>query len=143
MQDAYGACMNESLLEQLGSQPLLDLLSPLEKLYPKKQKKKLDTSLTAAVQYLESIGVGGPIGLGVGADDKDPDTNVLQIAAPYSFGLPSKEYYNNTEIVTLYTDTIGSVLDVLLKEAKGKSYLASVFATEDDADVLNTTVVKA
>jgi endothelin-converting enzyme len=144
LQDAYGACMNETLLESLGSLPLLELLAPLEELYPKKQpkgKKKLDTSLTDALQYLESIGVGGPLALGIGADDKDPGTNVLQVGAPYSFGLPSKEYYNNTEIVTLYKDTIGSVLEALLKEAKPDSFFVTTFANLGSPHVLNSTVV--
>jgi endothelin-converting enzyme len=143
IQNAYGACTNESLLESLGSKPLLDLLFKLEEIYPtKKPKGKLDSSLTDAVQFLFSIGVGGPISLGVGADEKDPDANVLQLGAPWSFGLPAREYYNSTEIVSQYKETIGTVLEGLLKEAYPNSTVLSTFRVEDEPKVMNKTLVE-
>jgi endothelin-converting enzyme len=143
IQDAYRACTNESLLESLGSKPLLDLLFTLEDIYPtKKPKGKLDSSLTDAIQFLIGIGVGGPISLGVGADEKDPDANVLQLGAPYSFGLPAREYYNNTDIVSQYKDTIGSVLEALIKEAYPISTVLSTFRLQDTPNIMNKTVVE-
>jgi len=141
MQDAYSACTNESLLQSLGSKPLLDLLFKIEELYPTKKPKNLDTSLTDAIQFLMSVGLGGPISLGVGADDKAPDSNVLQLSAPYSFGLPSKEYYNNTQIVSQYKETIGSVLEALLKEAYPNSTVLSTFRRLDAPTIMNKTLV--
>ncbi|KAH0264085.1 peptidase family M13, partial [Aureobasidium melanogenum] len=119
LQDGYNACMNETLLASIGSKPLLDLLWQLDGIYPEKSKSsKKDESLTKAVEYLMSIGVAGPISVDVGADDKDPDVNVISVGAPWSFGLPSKQYYERAEIVALYKETIGTVLEALLKEAK-------------------------
>jgi endothelin-converting enzyme len=120
LQDGYSACMNETLLGSLGSKPLLDLLLQLDQIYPTETLKlgKDDDSLTKAIEFLMSIGVGGPVNIGVGADDKDPDTNVISVMPPYSFGLPSKQYYKRAEIVTSYKETIGTVLEALLKEAK-------------------------
>lgn len=118
MQDGYNACLNETLLKSIGSKPLLDLLHQLQEIYPvKKPKGKGDTTLTDAVKFLSSIGVGGPISLGVGADDKDPDSNIISLSPPWSFGLPSKQYYNKSDVVTTYKDTISSVLQALLKDA--------------------------
>lgn len=123
LHDSYTACMNETKLQSVGSRPLLELLLNLEERYPAKRPGLLkDTSLTDAIQYLMSIGASGPISLGVGADDKDPDSNVISLSPPYSFGLPSKQYYNRTEIVNPYKETIGEVLEALLKEAKGSSF---------------------
>ncbi|KAK6533662.1 hypothetical protein TWF694_002595 [Orbilia ellipsospora] len=142
MQDAYGACMNETLLTSIGAQPLLDLVSKLEDLYPiKKPKGAIDTSLTDAIQFLMSIGVGGPISLGIGADDKDPDSNVLQLVPPYSFGLPSKQYYNNTELVSLYKETIDSVLEALLTKTPPEMSVLSSFRLEDNPTAMDKTVV--
>lgn len=122
LHDSYSACMNEIQLQSVGSEPLLQLLLKLDEKYPAKRPTlSKDTSLTEAIQYLMSIGASGPISLGVGADDKDPDFNVVSLSPPYSFGLPTKEYYNRTEIVDSYKETIGTVLEALLKEAEGSS----------------------
>lgn len=141
MQDAYSACTNEALLQSLSSQPLIDLLLKVEEIYPTKTPKELDTSFTDVIQFLLSIGITGPISLGFGADDRDPDTNVLQLTAPYSFGLPSREYYNDTEIVSLYKDTIGTILDALFKEAYPNSTVLSYFRHMDTPTILNKTLV--
>lgn len=117
LQDGYNACMNETLLRSIGSKPLLKLLYQLGKIYPVKTPFGKDTSLTDAVEFLMTIGARSPISLGVGADDKDPDANVISLSPPYSFGLPSKQYYNRTDIVTSYKDTIGTVLEGLMEEA--------------------------
>ncbi|KAF2153618.1 peptidase family M13 [Myriangium duriaei CBS 260.36] len=124
MQASYNACMNETRLRSLASAPLIDLLKSLDKEYDR-------NSLTGAVHFLMSIGAEAPITLSVGPDDKDPDTNVVAYSPPYSFGLPSKEYYNKTDLVSSYQEAIGDVLDSLLKEANdseldsGESLFAS------------------
>lgn len=120
MQDGYNACMNETLLASIGSRPLLELLLQLDKIYPTKNSKTggQEDSLTKAIEFLMGIGIAGPVAIDVGADDKDPDTNVISVGAPYSFGLPSKQYYDRADIVTPYKETIGLVLEALLKEAK-------------------------
>lgn len=149
LQDGYGACINETRLKSVGSKPLLDLLYDLEALYPLKKPSGKDRSLTDAVGFLISIGVRSPISLGVSADDKDPDSNVVSLSPPYSFGLPSKQYYNRTELVTSYKETIATVLEALIKEAN-RSALAtasdetdvlSVFRSPDSFDTVNTKTV--
>ena len=142
MQDGYNACLNETLLKSIGSKPLLDLLSQLQDIYPvKKPKGKGDTSLTDAVGFLMSIGVSGPISLGVGADDKDPDSNVISLSPPWSFGLPSKQYYNSSDVVTSYKDTISSVFEALLEEASPDTAMLSIFRSKATLTTLNKTIV--
>ena len=51
------------------------------------------------------------------ADDKDPDVVVPSIYAPFSPGLPTKEYYEDPKLVKKYGAVIGEVLEALLKEA--------------------------
>ncbi|KAI5207661.1 endothelin-converting enzyme [Aureobasidium subglaciale] len=139
LQDGYNACMNETLLASIGSKPLLDLLLELDKIYPAKEPKttKKDESLTKAVEYLMEIGVASPISVDVGADDKDPDVNIVMVGAPYSFGLPSKQYYERAEIVESYKETIGLVLEALLKEAR-----PGVLPFSSDEDEELTTLSK-
>ena len=52
------------------------------------------------------------------ADDKDPDSVVLSLNAPFRPGLPSKEYYKNANIVSAYSKMISEVLEALLHEAQ-------------------------
>ncbi|ROW15879.1 hypothetical protein VPNG_02636 [Cytospora leucostoma] len=142
LQDGYSACLNETLLKSIGSKPLLDLLFQLQEIYPVKHPKgKGDKTLTDAVAYLNSIGVGGPISLGVGADDKDPDSNIISLSPPWSFGLPSKEYYNKSDVVDGYKDTIGSVLEALLKEVSPDTTTLSTFRAAGEPSGLSKKIV--
>lgn len=141
LSDAYQACINETELKSIGSKPLLDLLFEIEAAYPTKKPKKTDNSLTDVSYFLSSIGVNGVVGFGVSADDKDPDANIISFGGPWSFGLPSKQYYNNTEIVSAYKDTIGAVLEALLKEAYPNATTLSVFRSANRPSILNATLV--
>lgn len=142
MQDGYNACLNETQLKSVGAKPLIELLTELGQIYPVKQHKvKKDTSLTDAVQFLIGKGVRSPISIGVSADDKDPDANVISLSPPYSFGLPSKQYYNRSDLVTSYKDTIGSVLEALIKEAHPRDGALSVFEMPEAPGVLNKRIV--
>lgn len=145
IQDGYNACLNESLLKDIGSKPLIELLTILGDTYPAKppKPKTEDLTLTKAIMYLIGIGVRTPISIGVGADDKDPDSNVISLSPPYSFGLPSKQYYHRSDIVSSYKDTIGSVLEALIKEAHPKDAALSVFEMPGEPGVLNKKVVDA
>ena len=55
--------------------------------------------------------------LRIQADDKDPDNVVVSLDAPRRPGLPSKEYYKDSQIVHRYSRMIGKVLEALLHEA--------------------------
>lgn len=143
MQDGYNACLNETLLKSVGAKPLIELLTELGRIYPVKSTYllKKDTSLTDAVQFLIGRGVRTPISIGVSADDKDPDSNVISLSPPYSFGLPSKQYYNRSDLVTSYKETIGSVLEALIKKAHPKEGALSIFEMPEAPGVLNQKIV--
>lgn len=144
MQDGYNACLNETRLRDVGSKPLIDLLVKLGNIYPEKKPKGKDNSLTEAVQFMMTIGARGPISLGVGADDRDPDENIISLSPPWSFGLPSKQYYQRKDILEQYKDTIGQVLEALMKEAPEPSHmLVSAFQAPGSVGVLNEQLVEA
>ena len=133
LRDGYNACMSETLLKEKASGPLIEVLKHLEKLYPglylgnqayhdatSSEQSALGgrpDELTAVVNYLTNIGVQTILSMYVGADDRDPDTNVIFLNAPRSPGLPSREYYKDKEVVESYGKVIGQVLEGLVHEA--------------------------
>lgn len=138
LQTAYNACMDEELIKDIGSAPLLEVLRKIEELFPagrpdtdflpllknmdqKGLLLKGENQLSKTLTYLTSIGLDPLISFYVTADDKDPDVVVPFIAAPRQPGLPTKEYYKNPKLVARYAKTIGQVLEALLAEAKPDS----------------------
>ena len=137
MQSAYDACMDESMIKRYGSAPLLEVLRKVGEYFPvenghegltasqsslkQHQKELLDSrknQLSKTVAYLASIGVDALVAFGADADEKNPDSVVLTMNALGRPGLPSKEYYNDKDMVSSYADTIGQVLEALLREAQ-------------------------
>ena len=136
LKGAYDACMDEDRLKEIGSEPLLSILLKIEKLFPatrphptsepfpkllpqsqKGLKYDGENRLSTTVAYLISIGVPSLVSFYVSADDKDPDSVVLSMNAPRRPGLPSKEYYEDDKVLETYSNTIGQVLESLLREA--------------------------
>ncbi|GAM86982.1 hypothetical protein ANO11243_050030 [Dothideomycetidae sp. 11243] len=135
MKDGYNACLDEKSLHSIGPQPLIDILRELNHVYS-------THSLTGAIYFLMSIGVETPFTLSVGADDKDPDSNVVVLAPPYSFGLPSKQHYNQTTLLDFYKETARVALEALLEEADdiGAPISLSSLHLPEIVDVLNRKI---
>lgn len=93
-----------------------------------------ENQLSKTMAYLSSIGVNALVDFIVGvchsklillasfadwsqADDKDPDSVIVMLAAPRQPGLPSKEYYKDVHTVVEYGKMIGQVLEALLSQA--------------------------
>ncbi|KAL8997778.1 MAG: hypothetical protein Q9169_003027 [Polycauliona sp. 2 TL-2023] len=137
IQSAYDSCMDEETIKQRGSEPLLDVLRKVDEYYPPHPDHRETDSFsnrnshqqkgpvsygnepfTRAVAYLSSIGVDAFVSFTVDADDKDPDSVVLSMNALNRPGLPSKEYYQDQDLLKSYGETIGQVLEALLREAR-------------------------
>lgn len=135
MKDVYDACLDEDTIKSLGVKPLIKVLEEIKQAYPKGD----------AAPLLARYGVTGLIATGTGADDRDPDTVVVSVAAPYSFGLPSKERYEDDNLVKKYRDVAEKVLSALYPDAKKESFskivdfeiklAAASPSTEDREDV--------
>lgn len=84
MQDAYNACMAESIIKKQRSAPLLELLEKLEEVFPVERRQRVqdyfprmspqrqkglfysgETPLSNAISYLMSIGVDAMLSFGV------------------------------------------------------------------------------
>lgn len=137
IQSAYNACMDDETIKHRASKPLLDVLRKVQEYYPlhsdhgetasfndrnlHQQKGLLsygDEPFTRVIAYLSSIGVDAFVTFNVDADDKDPDSVVLSMNALNRPGLPSKEYYQDQDLLKSYAETIGQVLEALLREAQ-------------------------
>ncbi|KAL9041579.1 MAG: hypothetical protein Q9180_001185, partial [Flavoplaca navasiana] len=134
IQSAYNACMDEGAIQQRGAKPLLDVLRKVQEHYPRPsnigwvhdgnmhqsrgQQSDSNERLTSVVVYLSSIGVDAFVSFNIDADDKDPDSVVLSLNALSRPGLPSKEYYQDQGLLKAYGETMGQVLEALLREAR-------------------------
>jgi len=121
--------MNESLIKELGGKPLLPILSKILDDFPVDPKYSLlynfghlsevedqrDSSpdplnLTNILSSLSILGIRPLFEFYVDADAKDPKNNVLYLSQS-GLGLPSKEYYEEEEILSTYKDVMVTLLD--------------------------------
>ncbi|KAF8610076.1 zincin [Ceratobasidium sp. AG-I] len=135
LKNLYASCVNEPLLDKIGATPLLevvktikdllngDLKSPVYKGPGRKYgvpespdeeedepRKVTVEGLTAAVAYLHSRSVDVLFEFGIDGDaGLDPDLMTLQFSQGGT-GLPSKEYYEDEDIMKVYTETIAAIL---------------------------------
>lgn len=121
MKDAYDACMDEETIKKEGLGPLLEVIYQVREKFPVKAGQE-DSSLSKAkisetVLFLANLGIPALASFGVGADDKDPDTVVVQVSAPWSIGLPAKDYYKDEKVVKKYEDTLAQVIEKVHPEA--------------------------
>ncbi|KAJ9629139.1 hypothetical protein H2204_008928 [Knufia peltigerae] len=119
LQTAYNACLDEDTIKSRGVAPLLHMLNETShRLFvaPAESEKPLTDTIT----YLANLGISAFVAAGTGADDRDPDTVVISVAAPYSIGLPAKELYNDEKIVQKYEDVVSQVMSALYPEKATK-----------------------
>ncbi|KAI1447479.1 endothelin-converting enzyme 1 [Annulohypoxylon stygium] len=126
IQEAYNSCMNETSLQKIGVAPLVTLIDQIVASFPvaegnSEPVQKADyAALSDTILLLEKIGVGSFVGLGVGADDKNPDVVIIQ-AYPSGLSLPSPEYYQDNDTVALYQAMLGEVFAALLPTNSSKA----------------------
>lgn len=112
LQDGYNACLNETVISELGTQPLLSLLETVIAKYPvdsachpikfqtsygslnvrtdEEQCSEIDDSLTEVIEYLQSIGVGALFSL------------IVTVKILYSLSLTTARRTLRTPVLILY-----------------------------------------
>ncbi|KAG8772677.1 hypothetical protein FRC12_002944 [Ceratobasidium sp. 428] len=151
LKDLYGSCVNEPLLDKIGASPLLEVVKTVKRLLDDDFKspiykgpgRKYDVptssgkhddgnedeerkvsvqGLTAAVAYLHSRSIDVLFQFGIDGDaGLDPDLMTLQFNQGGT-GLPSKEYYEDDDIIKVYTETISAILLALDEESSSKQH---------------------
>ncbi|KAF2017828.1 peptidase family M13 [Aaosphaeria arxii CBS 175.79] len=109
MKSAYDACLDEDRIKSIGLQPLLEVLDEVKQAYPADGEAHIKDAILSLARY----GVSAIIATGTNADDRDPDTVVVAVAAPGRFGLPSKERYEDEKLVEKYRAVTVEVLAAL------------------------------
>ncbi|TFK29797.1 endothelin-converting enzyme 1 [Coprinopsis marcescibilis] len=129
LRNQYNSCLNENNLNGIGEKPLRHFIKTIRKLYREEDTdvtSKLFSSLreegeeekpvfkfnglTAATAYLHSRGIPALFSFDIEGDvGKDPNFMVLWFSQP-ELGLPSKEYYEEKSIRTVYRSVVEDLL---------------------------------
>jgi endothelin-converting enzyme len=121
MKAAYEACLDEDHIKSIGAKPLVEVLDAIKKLYPASISSN-EHALKDTILLLAKYGISSLVSTGTGADDTDPDTVVVSVSAPYSFGLPSKERYEDDKLVEKYRSVAIEVLSSLYPDESKDSF---------------------
>jgi endothelin-converting enzyme len=123
MKTAYEACLNEDEVKRVGARPLVDVLDEIKKVYPADASGASDEhALADTILLLAKYGITSLVSADTGADDTDPDNVVVAVSAPYSFGLPSKERYQDDKLVEKYRSVAVEVLTALFPDQNKDSF---------------------
>ncbi|CAG8615532.1 9370_t:CDS:10 [Ambispora gerdemannii] len=130
LKSLYQSCMNLTQISKVGVKPLASILEEITRLFPvepeesliyllerklKKQPKMPKTpayitNLTGTLAYLSQIGVTALFEFSIEADAKKPDINALYLSQS-GLGLPSKEYYEEENILGVYRSVVAELLE--------------------------------
>jgi endothelin-converting enzyme len=119
--------MDEATIKKAGIKPLLEVVHQVAELFPVTESAfhkrtpllgKNKEDIPDVLFYLKKLGLSALVSLGAGADDKDPDVVVIQASPPWRIGLPAKNYYEDTNILKEYKDTIAQVLEAVHPDHK-------------------------
>lgn len=123
----YRSCMDEDTINSLGPTPLYpEIATILSKLgYNADYVDGFFTNdnlrqFTDTLIYLTEQGTGHLISSGVGADDQAPDENVISLNQP-SLGLPTREYYEQPQVIEEYRKGLVQLLTAVLGEPTGEN----------------------
>ncbi|KAK0210236.1 Metalloprotease [Desarmillaria ectypa] len=121
----YASCLNETKLDEIGTEPLVHLVRTVRKLFrgnstdissATEEERTSKKGLTAAIAFLHSRGIEALFSFNVEGDvGVDPNFMTLWFNQP-SFGLPSKEYYTEESIREAYQNVIERLLLTLVEE---------------------------
>jgi endothelin-converting enzyme len=121
MKDAYEACLDEDAIKQQGLDPLLHVVREIQAKYP--LVKDTDSkAIMETVLFLHELGITALVSPGTGPDDRDPDKVVVSVSPPWSFGLPSKERYEDGQLVEKYKQAVAQVLSEIFPDAERDSF---------------------
>ncbi|TPX52421.1 hypothetical protein SeMB42_g01407, partial [Synchytrium endobioticum] len=110
----YQSCMNESVIDSRGAEPIEALLERATAFFPLADRKgKLSLlNLTASLAAFHDIGLSPFFGIIVGPDAKQPEVNVINMVQS-GLGLPSKDYYKDDKVMAVYQDAMAELFKLL------------------------------
>lgn len=123
MKAVYDACLDEDVIKKAGTTPLVDTIVEISKRFPIGDRSANITDhdkdeIRETIIYLAELGITALTAPGTGADDRDPDSTVVAVSAPYRIGLPAKERYNDEKIVAQYSQVLLDVFQGLFPDVQ-------------------------
>ncbi|KAI7857157.1 hypothetical protein BDC45DRAFT_501810 [Circinella umbellata] len=134
IQDYYNSCMDVKNIDTLGATPVYPMVSKLFKDFSvpetliiednRQRRISFNTQyadmLTNALIGLFQQGIETIVSVSIGADDKYPDNNIIQISQP-ELSLPSKEYYEQEDILNIYRSGLVELLTAMIGKDNNKT----------------------
>jgi predicted metalloendopeptidase len=129
----YDSCMNEESINRLGPTPIYPEIARLitklgyqEEFYDTKFTTDNLLRFTDTIIHLLTEGVGNTLfSYGVGPDDQVPEEVSVTINQP-SLGLPSREYYEQPEMLEKYRNGLINIVTAILGEPSSDSPTANI-----------------
>ena len=87
--DFYGACMEESRIDALGTKPVRPLLARIKAI-------KTRANLQGVIETLNELQISAPFGVAAASDNHDPGQVIARVY-PSGLGLPDRDYYLKPE----------------------------------------------
>ncbi|OAA65196.1 endothelin-converting enzyme [Niveomyces insectorum RCEF 264] len=110
IQVAYNACMDVEAITKRGMAPIVERIDELAATFGNSSSSR---DYTAPFLYLNKLGISAFFSFGVEDDEKNPETEIVGVRPIISVGLPSKEYYEDKEVVAQYQDAMTKVLGAI------------------------------
>ncbi|KAL9545203.1 hypothetical protein MBANPS3_007261 [Mucor bainieri] len=135
MQKYYNVCMNTAEIETLGPTPVYQDVAKFENvLFPVSNDAQLFSNqtvpaFTQALSRLSALSIPALTTLFVDADSMKPEVNVIYFDQ-FKPGLPSKEYYEIPETLTVYKSGLTDILTKVLGNSSNGTENATLRDTE-------------
>lgn len=135
LKDLYASCMDEEQIAKVGRQPVVDQLKTILDLFP---ATTADTTLdrmalSTTLAHLNRIGLDSFSSFGVSTDVKDPTRHLMDLSEG-GLGLPSKEYYLDERITTVYQTTVAQMFELM--QGKGLEINNGTSSTSTKVEVV-------
>lgn len=120
LKNIYNTCIDTNSIDEKGKEPLVKLLSDLNINEEGVNYKNTD-KFTELIVKLHNYAGHALFDMAVSADQKNPDINVIYIGQS-GLGLPSKEYYEEEDIIKVYKETIKDMFANIFDDQKERDF---------------------
>ncbi|KAI9495022.1 hypothetical protein BDB00DRAFT_815531 [Zychaea mexicana] len=116
LQDFYETCMDEDTIDQYKVEPLYDMFRSIRHYIPLGYYVSAPVDgLSQAISYLATNDIWALFKINMGPDPENPHMSTLSVSQG-ELGLPSREYYDDPDIVAAYMQMVTEMLELVFKQ---------------------------
>ncbi|KAI8138874.1 hypothetical protein BJV82DRAFT_673222 [Fennellomyces sp. T-0311] len=119
LQTFYQTCMDEDTIDSYNVEPLYDMFRTIRRYLPLSNYAPSINDLSQAVSHLAQNGVWALFTIRIGPDPQNPAMATASVSQG-ELGLPSREYYDDPEIVQAYMQMVTEILDAVFSLDTGE-----------------------